>query len=214
MVQRWNIHTYAGSLIPSFVGEDTGNYYLAHTDLDAQNIMIDTDGSITGIIDWEFASTLPPRDGEHYPKLLANKNKFVRLLEGSCDDPMAELEEMREFYAAQFTGDSEMEWYMDNVKAIDYLVDKCKFLPSPSALEQVSSQFPYKDPVQPPRLIGDSSHIGDSRQPHCTGTMEIAVQTDPQKSVSSENNNRADSIASCVSQKELPDTEDSGSSKS
>jgi aminoglycoside phosphotransferase (APT) family kinase protein len=177
MVERWNIHTYAGSLIPSFVGEDSGKYYLAHTDLDGQNIMVDEDGSITGIIDWEFASTLPPRDGEHYPKLLANVNKFVRLLDAFYDDPIVELQEMREFYATQFIGDAEMEWYIDNIWSIlefqallgddryatmDFL-ETCKFLPSAFALEQFSTQFPWKDSIPPPPLVDDSWDTDDSQ---------------------------------------------------
>jgi RIO-like serine/threonine protein kinase len=69
-------HLYIGTLLPSYV-QESQTFYLAHTDLSISNIMVDpTDGSITGLIDWEFANTLSPQAVEHYPGFLCDREYF------------------------------------------------------------------------------------------------------------------------------------------
>ncbi|TCD67816.1 hypothetical protein EIP91_011878 [Steccherinum ochraceum] len=36
-----------------------GPFYLGHADLSFANVMVDKDGSITGVVDWEMSSTMP-----------------------------------------------------------------------------------------------------------------------------------------------------------
>jgi hypothetical protein len=160
--ERWRVHCYLGSVLCSFVGKETGEFFLAHTDLDAQNILVDDNGSITGIIDWEFASTLPFRAAEHYPKLLSSEKNFVKYTNGVFSDPQAEFYEWRRFYAEQFIGDAKMEDYLDNIDAITAfenilrdnskatmknLVKTCKFIDSNSTFKKIGIEFPWKSPT-------------------------------------------------------------------
>jgi hypothetical protein len=169
LLERWRIHLYRGSVLSSYVGEETGEFFLALTDLDGQNIIVNPQtGSITGIIDWEFASTLPFRAAEHYPLLLAQKEEFVEHLQDVYDDPLAELIDWRRFYASQFSGDSAMGDYLNNIDAIvafenilrdndsatlENLVETCKFLETRETLDQVLIPFPWTGPTTSPKLI-------------------------------------------------------------
>jgi hypothetical protein len=66
-LEMWSLHAYMVAILPSYALE-TSSFYLAHTDLSIANIMVDPDkGTLTGIIDWEFAITLPLQTAEHYP---------------------------------------------------------------------------------------------------------------------------------------------------
>ena len=165
--ERWNIHAYLGSVLSSYVGDETGEFFLAHTDLDGQNILVDRNGSITGIIDWEFANTLPFRAAEHYPLLLSLKDEFVELLKDVYENPLAELETWRRIYAEQFVGDSPMIEYLNNIDEIiafesilrdndkatlNNLVTVFRFLQTPGALDQVVGlPFPWTGATKPQR---------------------------------------------------------------
>ena len=181
MLEKWKMHMYLGTILSSYVKEETGEFILTHTDLSASNILVDEKGSITGIIDWEFSTTLPSQAAEHYP-LLLEEEKFLVDFEDSFKDPLAELKEWREFYAKQFEGSQELGEYMENVDAaiafekvlrnneevtLDNLVEKFRFLESTSTLNQVGLQFPWKKPTTTRLESGESS-----------SHREIAVQTE------------------------------------
>jgi hypothetical protein len=129
-------------------------------------------GSITGIINWDFASTFPPRAAEHYPLFLAQKDRFVKDHKDIFENPLQELMDWRRFYADQFTGDAKMEEYLKNIDSVvtfesilhDYaeatlenLVEACKFLESPSTVDPI---LPSTKPTEPHNHISAAS---DSR---------------------------------------------------
>jgi Phosphotransferase enzyme family len=166
--ERWKIHAYLSSILPSYVKDDNGQFFLAHTDLSVANVLVDEKGSITGIVDWEFASTLPFQAVEHYPLFLADKEKFVDLMENIYEDPLAELQEWREIYAKEFAGDTDMEKYLENIDAriafekilhdheevtIENLVENCKFLESASTLDHIEIPFPWTSPTKVHRSL-------------------------------------------------------------
>jgi hypothetical protein len=184
-LEQWKLHSYLSSILPSFVGKETGRFYLAHTDLNGANIMVDDKGNITGIIDWEFASTLPARAAEHYPEFLSDEERFVYLFEDFYSDPRAELRGWREFYAKQFQGDFAMEEYLENISAtiafeeilrdrdfvtVDHLVEKFKFLESASTVDDVGLPFPWKEPTKSPLNVVNHDQ-----------NKEMAVQTQSEK---------------------------------
>ena len=52
---------------------DTADFVLTHPDLDIQNILTSQDGTVTGIIDWDWVSTVPSCIGcLKYPEFLMN----------------------------------------------------------------------------------------------------------------------------------------------
>ena len=151
VLERWKMHMYLGTILSSYVKEENGDFVLTHTDLSASNIIVDEKGSIIGIIDWEFSTTLPAQAAEHYP-LLLDKEKFLVDFGDSFNDPLAELKEWKEFYAKQFEGDKELGEYMANLDTtisfekvlryneevtLDNLVEKFRFLESTSTLDQI-----------------------------------------------------------------------------
>jgi len=98
--------------------------------------------------------------------------------EGIYDDPEAEFNEWRTFYAKQFEGDPAMEEYLQNIDAeiafedilkdndsatIENLVEECKFLESAETLQEIELPFPWKTPTK-------------ARSPPPT-TTTVAVQT-------------------------------------
>lgn len=112
--------TYGGhlriSLVESLMGYFVdprylnGPFVVSHTDLDCQNILVDLEsGTITGIIDWDFASVFPvqshivlPRSlnaefipasefaqfGEDYPHILDFSKRFRNVYEASLSEAM------------------------------------------------------------------------------------------------------------------------------
>jgi len=63
--------------------------------MSCSNIFLDPQtGFITGIIDWEFACTMPPQATEHFPLFLEKQN-FTEKFEDFYEDPEAELKEWR-----------------------------------------------------------------------------------------------------------------------
>src|SRR5205085_5235795 len=208
ITDRWQVHCYLGSVLASYVGEETGKFYLAHTDLDAQNIIVDDNGNLTGIIDWEFASTLPPRAAEHYPKLLSNESIFTKYTKDVFSDPQSEFREWRQIYAEQFIGDPETENYLehidstlafenilrDNRKAtMQSLVETCKFIDSATTFKNIGIPFPWKCPttssvalLSPPssstNSISQSCHevrVQMEANSQVTEAVENGVQTKP-----------------------------------
>lgn len=208
ITERWQVHCYLGSVLASYVGEETGKFYLAHTDLDAQNILVDENGNLTGIIDWEFASTLPPRAAEHYPKLLSNEFVFTKYTKGVFSDPQAEFREWRQIYAEQFIGDPEMENYLEHIDSIlafenilrdnrkatmQNLVETGKFIDSATTFKKIGIPFPWKCPttssaafLSPPSSsttsISESCHdvgVQSEASPQITEAVEKGVQAEP-----------------------------------
>lgn len=160
--KRWTLHLYLLSILAPFLKGNTNKFYLAHTDLDAQNIFVNDDGSIAGIIDWEFAVTLPLRAAEHYPLILADKSRFQERYEDVFDDPLAELQEWRNFYAKEFQGMTEMEDYLKDIDMIlafedmirdhekvttENMVEVHKLIDSIATLEHLPIPFPWNQPT-------------------------------------------------------------------
>jgi Phosphotransferase enzyme family len=182
--------SYLALILNSFVRPSPDGFYLAHDDLHDGNILVDESGNITGIIDWEFHSVVPSYAGNHYPLLFTGPQAhFKKEYKVVFDDPMAELEAWRNFYAAQFKGDVQMEQYFENIDAMtalekllrdelsvldafrdddlvvsaDHLVKVCRFLQSPDMVDQLSLPFPAREPTKAPLriLVGGSASNTD-----------------------------------------------------
>jgi serine/threonine protein kinase len=207
ITERWQVHSYLGSVLASYVGEETGKFYLAHTDLDAQNILVDENGDLTGIIDWEFASTLPPRAADHYPKLLSNESVFTQYTKDVFSDPQSEFREWRQIYAEEFLGDPEMENYLEHIDSIlafedilrdnrkatmQSLVETCKFIDSATTFKNIGIPFPWKFPTtssvallspasSSTNSISESCHVGVQLEANSqiTEAVEKGVQAEP-----------------------------------
>jgi aminoglycoside phosphotransferase (APT) family kinase protein len=115
---RFKIHAYLASSLLSYVKHRPQEFFLAHSDLHESNVFVDEEGNITGIIDWEFASMLPKQASEHYPVFLIDENNFIEWTEDVYDNPLAELQHWRDFYAKQFECDPEMVDYFAHIKSI------------------------------------------------------------------------------------------------
>jgi hypothetical protein len=128
--EKWMAHHHIASLLPAYV-EPTRTFYLAHTDLNGSNIMVDpTDGTVTGIIDWEFANTLPPQAAEHYPAFLASRENFSKTYNDFFDD--FEFDMWRTHYAKQFDDVETLNYHerIDTIIQFEYLlrhVNDCSF---------------------------------------------------------------------------------------
>jgi len=111
-------HMFLGLILPQYV-QATKTFYLAHTDLSLSNIMVDpSDGTLTGIIDWEFANTLPAQSVEHYPSFLANKERFRRRFCIESEEFAERFEGWRKYYAEQFLDDEETAKYNSRIDVI------------------------------------------------------------------------------------------------
>jgi len=189
---QWKIHLYLSSVLPSYVKPQDNGFILAHTDLNPSNILVDPQtGSITGIIDWEFSCTVPFQATEHFP-LILRKDLFADYFRGIYDDPEAELNEWRAFYAKQFEGDPAMEKYLQNIDAaiafedilkenklptIENLVEKCKFLESAETLETMEVPFPWKSPTKH-RFPPPPTTEPESESTPTAEITEIAAETE------------------------------------
>jgi len=111
-------HCYLGLLLPSYIIPTATSFYLAHTDLSRSNVLVNPDdGTLSGIIDWEFANVLPPQAAEQYPLFLAHKSDFVDFFDDMFEDPAIELENLKAHYAAQFD-DAETIEFNNRIDAI------------------------------------------------------------------------------------------------
>ena len=96
------VHFYMGLVLPNYA-IDSIIFYLAHTDLSISNLLVDpSTGDLLGVIDWEFANSLPPQAVEHYPVFLVDRTRFVERYEGFYPDPNAEFDAWRAHYNKQF----------------------------------------------------------------------------------------------------------------
>ena len=162
------------------------------THLSASKILIyPTSGSTIDVIDWEFASTSPPEVAENYP-LLLHKSKFVNDFEAIFDNTLSELGEWRAFYTKQL---DDYETMKDSLRNIDYtisfeellcdndkttiehLVEVCKFLESPAAIDQVQLPFPWTSPTIVP-IDHISSTAVEGRAAPTVEKTKTSVQTE------------------------------------
>jgi Phosphotransferase enzyme family len=192
LAMRLRLQGYLTSIIASYV-KPTQAFYLTHTDLHAGNIFVDAQGKITGIIDWEFASTLPPQAPEHYPSFLANDLGFIDQTSHIYPDAAAELRHWQQFYAQQWEGDAEMQEYFGNISAIvgfeellrdsekanvQNVVEKLKLVDSVATLENLQNPFPWTTPTvisSPDRTVphetrGPSTGVEARQQPQTEAT--------------------------------------------
>jgi hypothetical protein len=195
---QWKIHLYLSSLLPSYVKPQADGFFLAHTDLHPLNIFVDPQtGSITGIIDWEFACTVPTQATEHFP-LFLHKKFFMDHFNDVYDDPEAELKEWRALYAKQFEGDTEMEEYLQHIDAaiafedmlkdhelatVENLVEKCKFLESAETLDKIGIPLPWKSPTKqrPPSPSTERGSVNAAANEKLESSMETESVRSEQK---------------------------------
>ena len=200
---HWKVHNYLSSILISYVKSEVDKFYLAHTDLNLCNILIDPKtGSITGIIDWEFACTVPAQATDHFP-LLLRKDRFIEEFQDTYDDPETELEVWRTFYAKQFDGDDAMQEYLENIDAaiafedilkdnrlatVENLVENCKFLESAETLDKMKVPFPWKSPTKErsPPLSTET----DSSNTSVNGKLEGVVKMELISEDDDDNNNK------------------------
>ena len=85
--------------IPKLVGDQegslSGNFYLKHVDDKGDHILIDEDGNITGIIDWQFARFVPPGEAFGPSYVTADMDKAYGADPGIVDDDKFLAEELR-----------------------------------------------------------------------------------------------------------------------
>jgi aminoglycoside phosphotransferase (APT) family kinase protein len=196
---RWQLHLYLASILRSYAKPSPGGFYLAHDDLHDANIFVDEKGNITGIIDWEFHSTLPLYAANHYPLLLTDMEDFQKRYKTVFEDPRAELQNWRNFYAKQFEGDQQMEEYLANIDTtitlerlfrdnsfvtIKNVVGVCRFVDSPEILDQlnipVPTRMPTNSPQSPLRNFPDCGrHCSDT---YLNGATETTSSSEPSTS--------------------------------
>jgi hypothetical protein len=148
--------TERGNLFLCELGDDSFSesrrFYLAHTDLNVSNVMVDpSDGTLLGIIDWEFANTLPPQTVEQYPGFLAEREQFVAQHHMLFDDASAELDIWRGFYNEQFE-DEETRMFNSGILDMlnfEYLLRHPNDHPIPRILDAVESVVAEKALVEP-----------------------------------------------------------------
>ena len=119
--ERCNLTAYLYALLPAYVQPKSNTFYLAHTDLGLDNIIVDpSDGTVTGVIDWEFANTLPLQAREHYPLFLTERRIFKSCVGKDPKNADAQLDEYRAHYAKQFEDDPQMSEYLSRIDAVHY----------------------------------------------------------------------------------------------
>lgn len=167
-------HNYLGLLLPSYIIPNATSFYLAHADLSRSNVLVDPDdGTLLGVIDWEFANALPPQSAEHYPLFLADKSDFVEYFENIFEDPAAELENLRTHYAAQFHDAETSEFngridtilsfenllHSPNERTIEGIVEVMDRLRTTNAFISHPPHFPLLNANSTTRPTNDESHI-------------------------------------------------------
>lgn len=82
--------------------------------------MVDpSDGTLTGIIDSEFANILPLQAGEHYPGFLADQDRFLKRFGDDSDTTSRRFAKWGEHYARLFQDDlAEVEEFNGRIEAI------------------------------------------------------------------------------------------------
>jgi Phosphotransferase enzyme family len=190
LIDRLRLQTYLASIIPSYT-KPTEEFYLTHTDMHAGNIFVDTQGNITGIIDWEFASTLPLQASEHYPSFLANELGFIDQTSHIYPDAAAEINYWQAFYAQQWEGDVQMQEYFAKIcTIIDFedllrdakeaniqnVVENLKFVNSAATLENLQNPFPWSTPTVISSPDWTVPH--ETRSPSTVGRGDNGLESD------------------------------------
>jgi hypothetical protein len=161
--EQLQIHALLISILFTYVKRRAPpeKFYLRHTDLTPGNILVDrTSGSITGIIDWEYAGTYPSEAADNYP-LFLHKDRFIKDFKEVYNDPLNELQEWRSCYSEYFKGDDELGDCFASVDArimfeeilrqpdreynenatLEKLVELGKVFGSPTAIEQLAASY-------------------------------------------------------------------------
>jgi aminoglycoside phosphotransferase (APT) family kinase protein len=173
-------HFYLALLLPCYI-QEVRKFYLAHTDLSISNLLVHpSDGTLLGIIDWEFANTLPPQSVEHYPIFLADRSCFLERFEDFLEDANSEFDNWRAHYAKQFLDDPETSSFNARIDAISAfesllrhpnerpihkIIETMKALKAANALNAPLPSFSWLDDliVEPP--MPTNGHInGQDRQ--------------------------------------------------
>jgi aminoglycoside phosphotransferase (APT) family kinase protein len=181
--EKWMAHHLIASLLPAYV-EPTQTFYLAHTDLHTSNIIVDpTDGTQTGIIDWEFANTLPPQAVEHYPTFLTSREKIAKTYHKSFDDIDVEFDMWRAHYAKQFDDVETLNYHerIDTIIQFEYLLhngNDCSFerisevVNSLKAANALPSKRLWERSINPTPSINARAH--NMPKFHTTATKKVA----------------------------------------
>lgn len=119
LYSKWKIKAFMSHLLCELAkpprGEDE-QFFLSHPDLHAGNIFVDEEGHISGIIDWEFAASLPPMSGSHYPVLFTRLRAF---------DSRDECKRWRGMYEAEFEEDDSIRRlfeYLDQIVCLETIL--------------------------------------------------------------------------------------------
>jgi Phosphotransferase enzyme family len=175
IAEKWLAHHCIASLLPAYVQPSEHIFYLAHTDLNASNIMVNPlDGTATGIIDWEFANTLPPQAVEHYPAFLATgRERFVEAFHDCLADPSSELDEWRSLYAQHFDDAETVSFHsrIDTIIQFEYLLRHINDCPLERISEVVNAlkvanalyaplpKFPWESFVNAENTTNSTNHV-------------------------------------------------------
>ena len=211
---RWLLHTYIAAILPFYANSETSHFYLTHTDLSLSNIMVDPEtGRLTGIIDWEFAATLPLQAAEHFPKFLRDEEEFVQFYQDDDvdkdDDTESRLRgkfrEWKTYYIQQFRDDPEISTLHDRIDAIiaferllrepekrtfELLAATVKSLEKANALNGQLPPFPWgtRPQLTPLNAIESTQSPAQGSLTAETSSASVKDQNDNSKSVSSLNN--------------------------
>jgi len=128
--------------IPESLTND-GAFVLAHPDFDSPNILIDNDGQITGVLDWDGVHTMPRSYGfSCYPSWITRDWDPIMYGYGNpdCDeDSPTQLSRYRQIYAAAFAE--------QNLPPDDYSPDDTRLSHIYEAIYIASSSFWNLSPI-------------------------------------------------------------------
>jgi hypothetical protein len=106
-------------LSSSNYSEISEKFYFAHFDTHTGNVLVNPeDGTLSGLVDWEFSGTLPAQASEHYPAFLTSRDSIVYLFERAYGDGERMLAKWRQRYNSHFSDEDSKKWLNDRIDAI------------------------------------------------------------------------------------------------
>lgn len=103
----------AGQLVPRDESEETERFYLKHVDDKGDHLLVDEELNITGIIDWQMARLVPPREAFGPSLVTADMHALCRgqVSLSANDLALADLLRRRGFSAASNMTDEKARRY-------------------------------------------------------------------------------------------------------
>lgn len=119
-IQRKMLAEDVKGLIPRILKgttADTEPFVLYHHDLNTGNDMVDKEGNVTGILDWEMISTVPLWHAAQLPPFLI-PHRLVQEPQGGAEQEKADAEPEEEYFEEVSTEDEELlrQTYVDAMK--------------------------------------------------------------------------------------------------